>query len=84
MSHEDGKEVIKRPVSVLLAEGCTDEIFYKKVKTLHLEDCRVTVRDLHGLHNVTIKVIDKIIGLSTSETCTPPSLLSNMLLFIGT
>ena len=48
MSQEDGNEVIKRPVSLLLAEGSTDEIFYKKVKISHLRDCRATVRELHG------------------------------------
>ena len=62
MSQEDGKEVIKRPVSLLLAEGSTDEIFYKKVKISHLMDCRATVFDLHGLYNINVKVIDKIVG----------------------
>ncbi|HUT45860.1 MAG TPA: DUF4276 family protein [Sedimentisphaerales bacterium] len=62
MSQEDGKEVIKRPVSLLLAEGSTDEIFYKKVKISHLRDCRATVRELHGLRNINAKVIDQIVG----------------------
>jgi len=62
MSQEDGKEVIKRPVSLLLAEGSTDEIFYKKVIISHLMDCRTTIRNLHGLRNINAKVIDQIVG----------------------
>lgn len=67
MSQEDGKEVIKRPVSLLLAEGSTDEIFYKKVKISHLLDCRATIRGLCGLRNVNAKVIDRIIGYVQSH-----------------
>jgi len=62
MSQEDGKGLIKQPVSLLLAEGSTDEIFYKKVKISHLRDCRATVCDLHGLYNINVKVINKIVG----------------------
>jgi len=67
MSQEDGKEVIKRPVSLLLAEGSTDEIFYKKVKISHLRGCRATVRELHGLRNINAKVIDQIVGYSQAH-----------------
>jgi hypothetical protein len=62
MSQKDGKDVTKKPVSFLLAEGSTDEIFYNKVKVSHLRDCRATIRELHGLRNINAKVIDQIVG----------------------
>lgn len=61
MSHEDSKKVTKRPMSLLLTEGCTDQIFYDSIKASHLANCRVTVRDLHGLYNVNVKVIKHIL-----------------------
>lgn len=60
MPHEDSKRAFKRPMSLLLTEGCTDQIFYVSIKVSHLVNCRVTVRDLHGLRNVNVKVIDQI------------------------
>lgn len=62
MSQEDGKEVIKRPVSLLLAEGSTDEVFYKKVIASNLMGYRATIRDLHGLRNINAKVIDQVVS----------------------
>ena len=61
MPHEDSKKATKSPMSLLLTEGCTDQIFYVSIKVSHLANCRVTVRDLHGLRNANVKVIDQIL-----------------------
>ncbi len=50
----------KQPVSLLLVEGDTDEVFYKRIKKLCLGGCRSIVKNLEGLYNINAKVVDSI------------------------
>ncbi len=60
MSKVGQQQVIKKPISLLLVEGKTDEIFYNRVKSEPLRDCRSTIQDVGGLYNINAKVIDRI------------------------
>jgi len=61
MVRDGQQEVTKNPISLLLAEGGTDEIFYKRIKSDLLDDCRCTVENLQGLYNINVKVIDRVV-----------------------
>ncbi len=52
----------KAPISLLLVEGDTDVLFYKRVKADYLdkENLRVTIRNLEGLYNINRKIVDKL------------------------
>jgi len=60
MDKEDQPKITREPVSLLLVEGATDEIFFRRVKALYLADCRATVKDLEGLFNINAKVINSV------------------------
>ncbi len=55
-------------MSLLLAEGATDEVFYLLVKGSFLADCRCTVRELGGLFNVNRKIINEILRCCNNHT----------------
>jgi hypothetical protein len=59
-----GQGSSKPPVSLLLVEGDTDELFYKRIKDSHLtsEGCRVIIRNLEGLFNINKKVVNDVVG----------------------
>jgi hypothetical protein len=61
MVRDDQQEITKNPISLLLVEGDTDEIFYKRIKSDLLADCRCTVENLQGLYNINVKVIDRVV-----------------------
>jgi len=61
MVREVQHEVTKNPVSLLLVEGETDEIFYKRIKSELLASYRITIQNLEGLYNINAKVINRII-----------------------
>ena len=54
-----GKQKSKHPLSLLLVEGYTDQVFYDLVKKNFLIDCRVTLFNIKGLYNVNNDIIDK-------------------------
>ena len=51
------------PMSLLLVEGDTEELFYKKIKTLFLSDYRVNICNMGGLFNINAKIIDELIKI---------------------
>lgn len=57
---QGGKRRAKPPMSLLLVEGETDEIFYRRIKSLRLSELRCTVKNLEGLYNINQKVVDRI------------------------
>jgi len=61
MVKEGQRDAEKRPVSLLLVEGDTDEIFYERIKAAFLTGLRSIVRNLEGLYNINTKVIDRIV-----------------------
>ena len=61
MVKEDQRDAAKKPVSLLLVEGDTDEIFYERIKKEFLAGYRGTVGNLEGLRNINAKVIDRIV-----------------------
>lgn len=69
MAKEGQQEITKRPISLLLVEGDTEEIFYCRVKDTFLTGCRSTVRkNLEGLFNVNKKVIGRIVDYLQGHT----------------
>jgi hypothetical protein len=56
----DGRHNNRMPISLLLVEGETEELFYGRVKQDFLGGCRVTIRCLKGLYNINRNVIDRI------------------------
>ena len=56
-----GKRKSKNPLSLLLVEGYTDEVFYNLIKKKFLADCRITLFNIKGLYNVNNDIIDKIL-----------------------
>jgi len=61
MVKEDRSNVDKKPMSLLLVEGDTDEIFYKQLKNSSIKECRVTIQNLQGVYNINKKVINDIV-----------------------
>jgi len=57
---QGGKKHTKPPLSLLLVEGETDEIFYNRIKAVSLPDCRAVVQNMKGLYNINQKIVDKI------------------------
>jgi len=57
-----GKGYHKPPISLLLVEGETDELFYYRIKESCLDSkkYRVTIRNLKGIFNINKKVINKV------------------------
>jgi hypothetical protein len=55
-----GKVNHKNPISLLLVEGDTDELFYKRIKNSFLNNHRITIRNLEGLFNINKKVVNAI------------------------
>jgi len=64
MVREDQVNLSKKPISLLLVEGDTDEVFYKRIKNDFLTGCRITVEKLYGLYNINAKVINRIVDYS--------------------
>jgi hypothetical protein len=61
MVTEGHRKISKKPISLLLVEGETDEIFYKQVKTKLLTDYRCSiVKNLGGNYNINARVIERI------------------------
>ena len=62
MAKAQGKGYHKPPISLLLVEGETDELFYYRIKEscLASKKYRVTIRNLKGLFNINKKVINKV------------------------
>ena len=62
MAKAQGKGHNKTPISLLLVEGETDEMFYYRIKEscLAAKKYRVTIRNLKGLFNINKKVINKV------------------------
>ena len=58
MPKKHQRKDIKKPISLLLVEGETDEIFYDRIKLNFLNDIRCTTKNLRGLFNVNKKVIN--------------------------
>jgi hypothetical protein len=56
--HTDGHEKL---MSLLLVEGSTEVVFYKRIQNTCLSGCRSTIRDLEGLYNVNKKIIGRIV-----------------------
>jgi hypothetical protein len=50
----------KEPLSVLLCEGDTEEIFYSRIKVFCFASLRPKVEELKGLFNINKKIIDRI------------------------
>ena len=45
MTKAQGKENYKTPISLLLVEGETDELFWQQVKNSSLKSCRIIIKD---------------------------------------
>ncbi len=61
MAKAQGKENHKTPISLLLVEGETDELFWQQVKDNSLRSCRIIIKDLKGNFNINEKVVDKVV-----------------------
>jgi len=57
----DTRRVSEKPISLLLVEGKTDELFYGRVKNIFLGECRITIRNLAGLYNINKKVVTGVV-----------------------
>jgi len=62
MVREVQRNVVKNPISLLLVEGQTDEIFYARVKGTYLSECRIAIHNLQGLYNINAKIINQIVN----------------------
>jgi len=63
MAKGNNPQASKNPMSLLLVEGKTDEIFYKRIKADYLLDIRCSVRkNLQGLFGINKKVINHTIN----------------------
>ncbi len=62
MAKEEQVNLSKKPISLLLVEGDTDEIFYQQIKNSFIKECRATIQNLQGLFNVNKKVINSIVN----------------------
>ena len=62
MGRKARTEVSKRPICLLLVEGDTEVSFYGRIKSHLLGECRVTIRNLEGLHNINAKIIEEIVN----------------------
>jgi len=61
MVREVQANLTKKPISLLLVEGDTDMLFYKRIKDNFIKECRVTIRNLQGIYNINKKVINSIV-----------------------
>jgi len=64
MAKKQKAKLIKKPISLLLTEGDTDEIFYNRIKDDFLTGCRITVENIHGLYNINLKIMSRIVDYS--------------------
>lgn len=62
MVKEDPQDVTKKPVSLLLVEGDTDILFYKRIKNIFPKEYRVTIRKVGGVYNINKKTINGIVN----------------------
>jgi hypothetical protein len=60
VDQQQSKRTYAKPVSLLLVEGDTDEIFYNRIKAGSLCECRIVIKNLEGLFNVNKKIFVKI------------------------
>ena len=67
MARESRRGTIHNPISLLLVEGETDEIFYNRVKSEILTNIRSTTENLRGLYNINRKIIEKIYRYSNNH-----------------
>ena len=68
MTRAQGNGSHKPPVSLLLVEGETDELFWKRVKSKSLNSYRVIIKELKGLFNINKKATDKIVEYCDKHT----------------
>ena len=61
MAKEIRADLSRKPISLLLVEGETDELFYKRIKNELCVGSRVTTQNLYGLFNINKKIINKIV-----------------------
>jgi len=64
MAKEDQANLSKKPISLLLVEGETDKLFYKRIKNEFFTGSRVTTQNLYGLFNINKKIINRIVEYS--------------------
>jgi hypothetical protein len=64
MAKMDQANLPKKPISLLLAEGDTDELFYRRIKNDLLTGFRITVENIGGLYNINLKIISRIVDYS--------------------
>jgi len=65
MVRDDRHKRIIEPLSLLLCEGETEEIFYSRVKEICLKNFRTKVdKDLKGLFNINKKINDRILAFA--------------------
>jgi len=64
---KDNKENHGRLISLLLVEGETEVVFYKKIQATFLRSCRSTIYDLKGLLNVNKKIINRLVGYTENH-----------------
>jgi len=61
MVREVRSNLTKKPISLLLVEGDTDILFYKRIKNSFIKECRTTIQNLQGVYNINKKVINSIV-----------------------
>ena len=64
MAKKEQANLARKPILLFLAEGDTDEIFYKRIKNDFLTSCRITVGNIHGLYNINLKIMNRIVDYS--------------------
>jgi len=57
----------QQPITLLLVEGETEDIFWNRVKAEKLADCRVIIKSLKGIFNVNRKVMRELVVTEESE-----------------
>lgn len=57
----------KTPLSYLLVEGETDKLFWQRVRSDSINNCRVMIKDLKGLFNINKKVINGVIDYTNKH-----------------
>lgn len=61
MAKPQNKGSHEKHMSLLLVEGRTEVVFYKRIQDTLLRSCRSTIRDLEGLYNIDKKIISHIV-----------------------
>lgn len=61
MAKPHDKQGCEKHMSLLLVEGETEMVFYKRIQDISLRGCRSTIYDLKGLYNINKKIINRIV-----------------------